>query len=188
VSEYLEATEDRVHRQVEFDTRIVEVELNDAAAPGVDWGVVADALAAAPPAGGGRRLTGLRVTDPARLMTILAEQGKVATLQQARMTTLNNEPAIVRSESVTLSVTPQIAPDGVVTVSLTPIVEAPAVAEADALSRVADGETLVISGFTHTREVRERANLGRFGGWFGRGTVVTLKRVELVILLTPRIL
>ena len=91
---------------------------------------------------------------------------------------MNNEPAIVRSETLTLSVTPQIAPDGVVMLSLTPMLKAPAIAESDTLARVADGETLVISGFTRNREVRERTNQGLRGGWFGRGTVVTQKRVE----------
>jgi type II secretory pathway component GspD/PulD (secretin) len=67
-------------------------------------------------------------------------------------------------------------------------VKAPAVAESDMLARVADGETLVISGFTRGREVRERKPVGISGGWFGRGTVVTRKRVEMVILLTPRII
>ena len=62
------------------------------------------------------------------------------------------------------------------------------IAEADTLARVADGETLVVSGFTHSREVRGRSNLGVRGGWFGRGTVVTQKRVEILILLTPKIL
>jgi type II secretory pathway component GspD/PulD (secretin) len=54
------------------------------------------------------------------------------------------------------------------------------------LARVADGETLVVSGFTRDRETRERRAVGRTGGWFGRSTV-TRKRIELVILLTPRI-
>src|SRR5205807_3671426 len=121
-------------------------------------------------------------------MRLIGDQGKVATLQSNRMVSLNNEPAIVRSETLTLSVTPQIGPDGVVMLSLTPMLNAPALAEADTLARVADGETLVISGFTRNREVRERANLGLRGGWFGRRTVVTEKRVELLILLTPKIL
>ena len=67
----------------------------------------------------------------------------------------------MRSDTLTLSVTPQISPDGVVMLSLTPMLKAPAVAESDTLARVADGETLVISGFTRSREVRERTNLGR---------------------------
>jgi type II secretory pathway component GspD/PulD (secretin) len=192
VGEYLDVVEGRVHRQIEFDTRIVEVELNDPAASGVDWGAVAAGLSSAastPSAAPGRRsLTGLRVRDVATLMTLLGQQGKVATLQTARLATLNNEPAIVRSESMTLSVTPQITSDGVVMLSVTPMMKTPAVAEADTLARVADGETLVIAGYSRNREVRERTNLGFRGGWFGRRTVVTNKRVELVILLTPKVL
>jgi type II secretory pathway component GspD/PulD (secretin) len=84
-------------------------------------------------------------------------------------------------------VTPQISGDGIVTLALSPIVKAPAVAESDMLARVADGETLVVWGFTRDREIRERKNVGVTGGWFGRGTIVTHKKVELVILLTPKI-
>jgi type II secretory pathway component GspD/PulD (secretin) len=192
VGDYLDAVEGRVQRQVEFDARIVEVELKDAAATGVDWSLIVAGMSggstptAASPAR--RSLTGLRVTDVSRFISLLGDQGKVATLQSNRMVTLNNEPAIVRSETLTLSVTPQIAPDGVVMLSLTPMLKAPAVAESDTLARVADGETLVIAGFTRNREVRERTNQGLRGGWFGRGTVVTQKRVEVLILLTPKIL
>jgi type II secretory pathway component GspD/PulD (secretin) len=195
IANYLDAVEGRVQRQVEFETRIVAVELTDAASPGIDWGVITAGLGnpsgggpAAPAAPARRGLTGLRVTDLPAFLTLLAEQGKVDTIQNARLTTLNNEPAIVRSDALTLSVTPQVAADGRVMLSLTPMLKTPALAEADTLARVASGETLVISGFTHTREVRERKNLGSVGGWFGRGTVVTQKRVELVILLTPKVL
>lgn len=191
IADYLDAVEGRVQRQVEFDTRIVEVEL-EGLATGVDWRVIAAGMTAGPStpaaAPARRSLTGLRVTDLTRFMSLLGEQGKVKTIQNSRLVTLNNEPAIVRSETLTLSVTPQIAPDGVVMLSLTPMLKAPVIAESDTLARVADGETLVLSGFTHDREVRERSNLGRRGGWFGRRTVVTEKRVEIVILLTPKVL
>ena len=192
IADYLDAVEGRVQRQVEFDARVVEVELKDLASTGVDWHVIAAGLTAGPSTPAAppvrRALTGLRVTDLTRFMNLLGEQGKVNTIQNNRLVTLNNEPAIVRSETLTLSVTPQIAPDGVVMLSLTPILNAPAIVESDTLARVADGETLVISGFTRNREVRERTNLGTRGGWFGRGTVVTQKRVEILILLTPKIL
>jgi type II secretory pathway component GspD/PulD (secretin) len=190
IGAYLEAVEGRIHRQVELDAQIVEVELNDANATGVDWRVMADAIAAGPPlaATANRRfLTGLRVTDLPRFLSLLGEQGKVGTLHSARLTTLNNEPAIVRSDSLTLTVTPQVAPDGVVMLSMSPMMHAPGVAESDTLARVVDGETLIVSGFTRRREVRE-PNPSARGGWFGRGTVVTQKRVEVLILLTPRIL
>jgi len=192
IADYLDAVEGRVQRQVELDARIVEIELKDATATGVDWRVIAAGMTAAsstPAAAPARRsLTGLRVTDLPRFMSLLGEQGTVNAIQNNRVVALNNEPAIVRSETLTLSVTPQIASDGVVMLSLTPMLTTPAIAESDTLARVADGETLVISGFTRSREVRERTNQGLRGGWFGRRTVVTQKRVEILILLTPKIL
>ena len=52
VAAYLEAVHDRVHRQVQIDVRIVEVELKDPAA-GLDWNALSQAMrAVAPPAGG----------------------------------------------------------------------------------------------------------------------------------------
>jgi type II secretory pathway component GspD/PulD (secretin) len=194
IGDYLEAVEGRIQRQVEFETRIVEIELTDAASPGIDWPRITAGLpgpsggTSVPAAAARRTLTGMRVTDVPAFLALLAEQGKVNTVQNARLTTLNNQPAIVRSEALTLSVTPQIGSDGVVMLSLTPMLSAPSIVEADMLARVTSGETLVMSGFTHAREVRERTNVGRTGGWFGRGTVVTQKRVELVILLTPKVL
>ncbi len=191
ISLYLEAVQDRVHRQVQIDARIIEIEATDEKAPGVDWAAVAAQMAAGDPATprvAARPVpAGLRVTDVAKLMTALEAQGKVTVLASPRLLTLNNEPSIVRTEMVTFIVTPQTAPDSVLTLSLTPRLNAPAAIEADMLARVNDGETLVISGLTQDREVRERKNVGISGGWFGRGTVVTKKRVELVILLTPRI-
>jgi type II secretory pathway component GspD/PulD (secretin) len=191
VSLYLDAVQDRVHRQVQIDALIIEVEPNDEKAMGVDWtALAAQMTGAATPAQRAaprRSLTGLRVTDLAQLMSLLAEQGTVVTIASPRMLTMNNEPSIVRTDGVVFTVTPQIATDSIVTLSVSPVMTAPVVAETDMLARVADGETLVISGFTRDRETRERKAVGITGGWFGRGTVVTRKRVEMIILLTPRI-
>ena len=44
VSVYLDAVQDRVHRQVQIDARVIEVEANDEKAAGVDWTVVAAEL------------------------------------------------------------------------------------------------------------------------------------------------
>jgi type II secretory pathway component GspD/PulD (secretin) len=193
VAVYLDAVSDRVHRQAQIDARVVEVELEDENASGVDWPAIAAQLAgqtrpaAAAGAAPRRSVAALRVTDVDRLLSLLAAQGKVTVVASPRFLTLNNEPAIVRTDTVTLSVTPQISTDSVVTLSLSPIVKSPATAESDMLARVGDGETLVVSGFTRERETRERRNAGRAGGWFGRSTVVTRKRLELVVLLTPRI-
>jgi type II secretory pathway component GspD/PulD (secretin) len=191
VSIYLEAVQDRLHRQVQIDARLIEVELNDEKAPGVDWSSIAAQLAGTQTSGqrAARRptLTGLRVTEPQQLLDLLAAQGKVSVVASPRLLTLNNEPSVVRTDAATFTVTAQIGGDAAITLSLSPIVRTPALLESDLLARVADGETLVVSGFTRDREVRERKNLGAGGGWFGRGTVVTRKRVELVILLTPKI-
>ena len=191
VSIYLDSVQDRMHRQVQLDARVIEIEPTDENATGVDWNVIAAQLTGTQTPGQRAAprpsLTGLRVTDLPRLLDLLAMQGKVSVVATPRLLTLNNEPSIVHTDALTLSVTPQISSDGVVTLSLSPIVKSPAPIESDMLARVADGETLVISGFTRDREVRERKNVGISGGWFGRGTVVTHKRVELVILLTPKI-
>jgi type II secretory pathway component HofQ len=188
---YLDAVQDRVHRQAQIEARVVEVELNDEKAIGIDWTAIAAQLVAGLPAGqpASRPLpTGLRVQDAAKLLELLAAQGKVTTIASPRLMTLNNETAVVRTDAVTFSMTPQIAADGEVTLSLSPIVKAPAVAESDMIARVNDGETLVISGFTRDYDARERKNVGLSGGWFGRATVIVHKRIELVILLTPRIM
>ena len=191
VAIYLDTVQDRVHRQVQIDARVIEVEPTDANAPGIDWAAVAAKMSGAPtadiPVATRRTMNGLRVTDVARLLGLLAEQGTVTVVAAPRLMTLNNEPSIVRTETMSFSVTPQISGDAVLTLSLTPIVRSPAFIESDMLARIIDGETLVISGFTRDREVKERKAVGLSGGWFGRGTVVTHKRVELVILLTAKI-
>ena len=192
VAIYLDTVQDRVHRQVQIDARVIEVEPTDANASGIDWAGVAAKMSGAPtadvPVATRRTMNGLRVTDMAKLLGLLGEQGTVTVVANPRLMTLNNEPSIVRTEAMSFSVTPQISGDSVLTLSLTPIVRSPAVIESDMLARMIDGETLVISGFTRDREVRERKAVGLSGGWFGRGTVVTHKRVELVILLTAKII
>ena len=209
VADYLEAVDDRVHRQVKIDARVLEVELNEADAQSLDWGALAEGTARGSTGGAAPRSApaSLRIADIGRFLTALDEQGTVTTLANPQLLALNNEPAIVRAsrmpsagsgpmQDVTLGVTPQISDEGLVTLSLTPIVvqqtaDQPATTsrqETDILARVRDGETIVITGLPRDRETRERRNVGITGGWFGRSTVVVRKRVELVILLTPRIL
>ncbi len=191
VAIYLQTVQDRVHRQVQIDARVIEIEPTDATASGIDWAGVAAKMSGAPtadvPVPTRQTMNGLRVTDVGRLLDLLGEQGTVTVVAHPRMLALNNEPSIVRTETMSFSVTPQISGESVLTLSLTPIVKSPAVIESDMLARIVDGETLVVSGFTRDREIKEKKALGIGGGWFGRGTVVTRKRVELVILLTAKI-
>jgi MSHA biogenesis protein MshL len=214
VAAYLDAVHDRVHRQVQIDARVLEVELNDAAQQSIDWNALGPTIDAAvalntnpPPAP-----LSLRIADTQRFLTLLAAQGKVTVLATTRVIALNNEPAVVRAVSqtpaekgeavdqhgVTIGVTPQIGSDGVVMLSFSPLVSvqdaAPQgrlspvtnVRETDMLARVLDGDTIVVAGWLRERETRER-KVGLSGGWFGRSTVVTRKHVEIVILLTPKI-
>jgi type II secretory pathway component HofQ len=169
VGAYLEAVSDRVLRQVQIEARVVEVELGGNKAATLDW-------------------TGLRQTrDREQVMAALAAQGTVTILAAPRLVVLNSEPAIVRTEGLTLAVTPQIAEDGVVTLSLSPLVGTPQALQADMIARVSDGETIVVAGFGRDQESREKKSSTTSGGWFGHSTVVTKKHVELVVLLTPRI-
>jgi MSHA biogenesis protein MshL len=215
---YLETVLDHAHRQVQLDARIIEVELSDQKARSLDWAVLSTQTAvaaggAAPPA-----RAGVRITDLETFMGALAAQGSVSLLANPQLITMNNQPAIVRAvssappagaktpvssssgspiENLTISVTPQIAPGGIVMLSVSPIMtmHAPAdgsgttsTRESDTLARVANGETIALSGFGYDREVVERKVTGATGGWFGRSTVTTRKHVELLILLTPKIL
>lgn len=191
VAVYLDAVQDRVHRQAEIDARVLEVELADAKARGIDWTALTSQLAAdqaGQRSGQKRSLTGMRVTNISRLVALLETQGTVTMLANPRLVTMNNEPSIVRTDAMTLAVTAQISGDSLMTLSVSPLVKAPGTLESSLLARVADGETLVVSGFGVDRETRERKAVGASGGWFGRATVVTRKHVELVVLLTPRIL
>jgi type II secretory pathway component HofQ len=167
---YLDTVHDRVHRQVQIDARIVEVELSDQSAHALDWSALSQAR------------------DLTKALAALDAQGKVTTLASPRLSAMNNEPAIVKTDGFTLSVTPQIAADSVIMLSMTPIVSAPGNNASDMLARVPDGQTIVVSGLSREREVKETKNAGSKGGWFGRATVLTKKHVELVILLTPRVL
>ncbi len=170
IATYLDAVDNRVHRQVRIDVRVVEVELDENHASGLDWTALA------------------QVRDLARVMTALAAQGKVTLVANPRLTSLNNEPALMKTTGLTISVTAQIGADATIVLNLTPILPAPGIAESDMLARVGDGETIVISGFSRDREIKERKAMGVTGGWFGRATVTTKTRVETVILLTPTIL
>ena len=130
---YLDAVQDRVHRQVQIDARLIEVEPNDAKAAGIDWAAVAGKMSGAPtadiPIATRQTMSGLRVTDVARLLSVLGEQGTVTVVANPRLLTLNNEPSIVRTDALTFSVTPQISGDSVLTLSLTPILKTPSIIE-----------------------------------------------------------
>lgn len=103
VSLYVEAVETRMHRQVQIQARVVEIELRDEFAAGVDWtGVFRDAAnavtvtqALAPAAGAGI-VVNARVRDFQGLLKVLATHGRVNVLSSPRVVAMNNEPAVMR--------------------------------------------------------------------------------------------
>lgn len=141
---YLEAVQQRLHREVEIQARVIEVELSEPFAAGIDWRA---ALAKVSPAAAARGVAGLvrlPQADVAPLLAALAEQGRVNVLASPRVVAMNNEPALMRvgtdevvfapaasgaegrgaphgiSTGLTLAVVPQIAADGIVVLSLAP--------------------------------------------------------------------
>jgi MSHA type pilus biogenesis protein MshL len=112
------------------------------------------------------------------------------------------------TEGVTLSVTPQVSADGIIHLSVNPsITERTGVAtsrlgdtvpiisvrETDTLVRVRQGETIVIAGLMQDRAGHDTAKVPFVGdvpvvGHLFKRTEKTLRKIDLVILLTPTIL
>jgi hypothetical protein len=154
VALYIDALHRRSGRQVRLQAQAFEVTLRDA--PAIDWNTVRQRLGlrpAVPEAG--------FAADPASLRAALLAQGEVRTLWAPDVTTLNNEPAMVRMStgsgaSLTMTVVPQIAADGVVQLSLSHAWEEASsgssatpsnrIAESETVTRVMDGNTVMIAG------------------------------------------
>lgn len=155
VASYIEALHRRSGRQVRLQAQVFEVTLRDAAS--LDWSLVRRQLAPggeAPQAGFG--------ADPAALRAALVAQGSVRDLWAPEVTTVHNEPAMVRvatagGTSLTMTVVAQIAADGIVQLNVAHAWEEPGslasttrVSESDTVTRVMDGNTALISGLRRT--------------------------------------
>lgn len=198
VSLYLETLQSRSARQVRLEARVFEVTLRDT--PSIDWGVVRETLGlprTAPDAG--------IAADPLALRTALAEQGAIQDLWAPVVTTLNNEPAMVHvstpgTSSLTMTVVPQISADGIVQLSIshewgehagdrkqgfmksTPLTR---VSGSDTVTRVMDGNTVLIAGLLRPKDIEAKAATG-FAGIFG-GAQKQKAHAELVVLLRPTV-
>ena len=171
VAQYLEALEVRRSRQVRLQARVFEVTLTDA--PAIDWRAVRAKLGLP----GDAAEAGL-ATDPAALQTALAAQGEIRVLSAPDVTTLNNEPALVHAgtpgvSSLTLTVVAQIAEDGIVQLSVAHAWEEldagekiARVAEGDTVTRVRDGQTVLLAGWLRPAQiaVASRGMSSLFGG------------------------
>jgi MSHA biogenesis protein MshL len=197
VALYLETLQVRSAREVRLQAVVFEVTLKEA--PSIDWRLVLEKLGLqAQPSTAGF------AADPDALRRALSTQGDIRPLWSPDVTTLNNEPALVRvttpgESSLTLTVVPQISADGIIQLSIahtweehsgdrsegfmksTPLTR---VSEGDSVTRVADGSTVLISGLLRPVQVPKPA--GGAAALFG----VQPKQAghaELVVLLKPTI-
>lgn len=250
VSELLERLEESLLRQVSIEVRIMEVVLNSETQTGVNWQTIIDSEV-------GFGLQTLNTTtniadnffqvtlDSKHLtgvMQAIATSGELRIVSTPRVTTLNNQKAIVRvvredvyylatvepaiisngvatepvinytpqiyPVGVVLDVTPQVGQDRVITLNVHPtisdvvgIAESPngdtapilAIRELDTVSKVADGETLIIAGLIseRTKDVRTGIpllkDLPLLGYLFG-STSKESYNIELIMFLTPVIM
>jgi type II secretory pathway component GspD/PulD (secretin) len=199
VAIYIDALHQRSGRQVRLQAQVFEVVLKDG--PSIDWRLVRDKLGlprGAPDAG--------LAADPVALRTALEAQGDVRPLWAPDVTTLNNEPAMVRiatpgGTSLTMTVVPQISADGIVQLSISHAWEEHAgersqgflksstpftrVTEADTVTRVMDGNTAMIAGLMRPEQVTVAT--GARQSIFGSQTRKKPGHAELVVLLRPTV-
>ena len=194
VAQYIETLHQRSGRQVRLQAQVFEVTLHGPAS--IDWRAVRQRVGLLPNAPD----AGL-AADPAALRTALALQGDVRVLWTPDVTTVNNEPAMLRlstpgATSLTLSVVPQISADGIVQLSIahswsehagdrkdgwfksTPFSRS---TEADTVTRVMDGNTVMISGLLRPHEITVATT-----GMFSKQEK-TQGHAELVVLLRPTV-
>ena len=250
VGDLVERLSESLLRQVSIEVRILEVTLDDETSTGINWTTLLD----------GDFQAGLQTLDTTTnlgekflqfnvdssritgVMQAISTQGKLHSISSPRVTTLNNQKAVVRvvredvyylSEAeptvisngvasepvinytpvsvavgVVLDVTPQIGRDRTITLNVHPNISdivgvatspnqdtAPilAVREMDTVGKVRDGETLIIAGLLSEREQKVHAgvpylkDIPLLGLLFG-STSVRKQNIELVVLLTPRIM
>lgn len=112
VRDFLERSELSVKRQVILETKILEVRLNDDYQSGINWSAISGALAMSQTdladgsllsIFGNRNVnrnssieTVLNVTDITKLLYFLDSQGDVQVLSSPRISTVNNQKAVIR--------------------------------------------------------------------------------------------
>ncbi|SMF34587.1 MSHA biogenesis protein MshL [Alteromonadaceae bacterium Bs31] len=112
VRNFLERSELSVKRQVVLETKILEVKLNDGFQAGIDWSAIGGAISMSSTTTGSGTLgdvifrregatesvvsTVLDVVDITQLLMLLETQGNVQVLSSPRISTVNNQKAIIR--------------------------------------------------------------------------------------------
>jgi len=252
VERYLRMIEARVRTGVMIETRIMEVTLDDSTKYGIDWTALPDLSSmnlVGTLAGGATAIQGLSTGTTTFQFGVAgskfnvfldaqAQAGNLNILSAPKVSTLNNQKAIIRigrqdvffravvtpasttsaafvtytpdsvTEGIILSVTPQVGQDGRIMLSIHPSITekvgtavapdkntAPIldVRETNTMVTVADGETVFIGGLMQERTQETVTSVPLLGdipylGAFFRSNEQVKKKVELVILITPRVI
>jgi MSHA biogenesis protein MshL len=112
IREFLERSELSVKRQVVLETKILEVQLNDNYESGINWGAISGELTLQNTVAGEDSISEvlfgnsgsaetffssvLQVTDLSKLVSLLDRQGNVQVLSSPRISTVNNQKALIR--------------------------------------------------------------------------------------------
>ncbi len=112
VREFLKQSELSVKRQVVLETKIVEVQLSESFEAGINWGAISGSLSATSTASGSGTYKDiifdkeginetlftsiLDVVDITKLLALLETQGNVQVLSSPRISTVNNQKAVIR--------------------------------------------------------------------------------------------
>jgi type II secretory pathway component GspD/PulD (secretin) len=171
VALYLETLQTRSEREVRLQAQAFEVTLK-AGSSSIDWRAVRERLGV----GADTPMAGL-ASDIAALRAALALQGDIRPLWSPEVTTVNNEPALMRIDtpgvaSLTLTLVPQISSDGIVQLAVAHTWEEQAgerregllkstpihrVSEADTVTRLTSGSAVLLSGLLRPVQIPKAA-------------------------------
>lgn len=179
IGNYLDRIQTNLERQVIIEAKILEVELSDDFRSGIDWGRIGNGLSqtgnlvSAIPANG--QMFNLTVKGKySTIINLLAEQGNVQVLSSPRISTLNNQQAVIKVggdsffvTSVTSNSTPSTTSSSVAqsqTVGLTPFF---AGITLDVTPQISSGGRITLHVHPSVSTVRDQVkeiNLGTSGG------------------------
>lgn len=121
IENFLATTQNQISRQVILEAKILEVVLNDSHQDGVEWkSIIREGLQSAPVLVGSpgtvftlaSRAGSFRAGDFTAVVTLLESQGKTNVLSSPRISTLNNQQAIIkvgRDETFVTGISPGIS-------------------------------------------------------------------------------
>lgn len=123
IENFLSTTQNQISRQVILEAKILEVTLNDSHQDGVEWkSIIRQGLQVAPGIATGGVYTlasnagSFMVGDFTAVVTLLESQGKTNVLSSPRISTLNNQQAIIKvgqDETFVTGISPGIVTGGI---------------------------------------------------------------------------